>query len=175
MGTEPRGARPRRGATTVTPATPCTDTVDWAALCRTARKIAARYVPPQDVDDIVQNALVELVRKNNNGNHNPARASRQTYLMVSLRYAVLGAISAYLYESYDLKYEECRDAFRKWDGADPADIVATLTARYIKKGYSKATAVEKGEKIAQAISKRKKGTLEQTMSPEWWAQHGVAP
>jgi DNA-directed RNA polymerase specialized sigma24 family protein len=148
------------------------DTVDWEALCHAAKKIAARYVPPQDVDDIAQDALIELVKKNNSGSYDPTRASRQTYLMVSLRYAVLGAVSAYVYGSYDLGYEECREAFRRWDGADPADIVATLIARYVAKGYSKATATEKAQKIAVAI-----GGLppEKTMPPEWWAQHGVAP
>jgi DNA-directed RNA polymerase specialized sigma24 family protein len=154
----------------VTPTASYADTVDWAALCRTARKIAARYIPPQDVDDIVQNALLDIIEKNKNGKYDPARASRQTYLMVSLRYAVLGAISAYVYGSYDLGYEECREAFRKWDGADPADIVATLTARYITKGYSKATASQKAQRIATAIGDP---PPEQTMPPEWWAHQEV--
>ena len=153
----------------MTPATPYTDTVDWEALCRTARKIATRYVPPQDVDDVVQNALLDIIEKNKNGKYDPARASRQTYLGGSLRYAVLIAIAKYTYEQYGLTVEECREAFRRWDGATPEEIIAALTARYVAKKYSKATASQKAQKIAEVI-----GSLpsEQTMSPEWWARHG---
>ena len=146
------------------------DTVDWEALCRTARKIAARYVAPQDIDDIAQDAIVDLIRKNENGNYDPARAPRQTYLMASLRHAVLTAVAVHAYESYGLTSAECREAFRKWDGATTEEIVALLTARYIAKRYSKATAAQKAEKITQAISE---GKPEQTMSPEWWAHQGV--
>ena len=147
------------------------DTVDWEALYRTAKKIAARYVAPQDVEDIVQDALIELVEKNNSGSYDPARASRQTYLMVSLRYAVLSVVATYVFKKFDLTAEECREAFRRWDCADPVDIIATLTARYIARGYSIATARQKAQKIAVAI-----GGLppEKTMPPEWWAHRGVA-
>ena len=148
------------------------DTVDWEALCRTAQKIAARYVAPQDIEDIVQDAIAELVKKNNSGSYDPARASRQTYLGASLRHAVLTAVAIHVYESYGLTAEECKEAFRRWDGADPIDIVATLTARYITKGYSKATASQKAQRIATAIGDP---PPEQTMPPEWWAQQGVVP
>ena len=149
-----------------------TDTVDWEALYRTARKIAARYVPPQDVDDIAQDALIELVKKNNSGSYDPARAPRQTYLLDSLRYAVLFATAKYAYGHYGLSAEECREAFRRWDGATSEEIIAALTARYVTKGYSIATAAQKAEKIAIAIGSKKP---EQTMPPEWWAQQGVVP
>ncbi len=154
----------------MTPTASYADTVDWEALCRTARKIAARYVAPQDIDDIAQDAIVDLIRKNENGNYDPARAPRQTYLMASLRYAVLIAAAKYAYGPYGLTVEECREAFRRWGGADPADIVATLIARYVAKGYSKATAAQKAQKIAVAI-----GGLppEKTMPPEWWAHQEV--
>lgn len=170
MGAESRGACSRGMEATVTSTASYADTVDWEALCRAARKIATRYVPPQDVDDVVQNALLDIIEKNKNGKYDPARASRQTYLGASLRYVVLVAIAKYTYEQYGLTVEECREAFRRWGGADPTDIVATLTARYITKGYSKATASQKAQRIATAI-----GDLppEQTMPPEWWERHGV--
>jgi DNA-directed RNA polymerase specialized sigma24 family protein len=151
-------------------AAPYTDTVDWAALYRTAKKIAARYVAPQDIEDIVQDALIELVEKNNSGSYDPARAPRQTYLLASLRYVVLSVIATYVFKKFDLTAEECREAFRRWDGATTEEIIAALTARYITKKYSSATASQKAQRIATAI-----GDLppEQTMPPEWWERHGV--
>ena len=127
---------------------------DWGRLQQSARRIARRYVSACDADDIVQDAMVQLVELWARGKYDPQRGAPDTYHGAHLSHAVWTAAARSVYGDTGLSDEECRDAFRRWDGASRAEQVATLTRRYRSKGYAAASAERKAERVVAEIATR---------------------
>ena len=124
--------------------------IDWESIMRAAQRMARRYATSREDSEDIAAAAVEQVWAIAKKRYDPGR-SETKWVYAHLYHAVHTAAAIRIYGVTGLSTEECREAFRPWDGMSHAEMVATLVWRYRKKGYSPHGAAAKAQRVAEAI------------------------